>query len=64
MIYFRTPENPPGDEDDAEKKDPSPRGDGSILKPMLHRIDPVSKRFVRLRPTDRQMYLPFARKMI
>jgi len=39
--------------------EPPLKSDGSTLKAMLHRIDERTKRFIRLRPDDRQLYLPF-----
>jgi hypothetical protein len=49
-------------EGQSGQTDPPPQGDGSILKAMLHRIDSQTKRFVRLKPDDRQLYLPLVGK--
>ena len=51
--------------DDVPRKDrPSPeKDDGTILTPLLHRRDVGNGRFRRLWPDDRQLYLPFARRI-
>lgn len=38
---------------------PPPHGDGTRLEAILHRRDSTSGMFVKLRPTDRQLKLPF-----
>jgi hypothetical protein len=45
----------------GQKERPS-EYDGTFLKPILHRVDEQTQRFVRLRPDDRQLYLPFVVK--
>jgi hypothetical protein len=56
MIYFRS------DERNSGQGEPPLKSDGSTLKAMLHRVDDRTKRFIRLRPVDRQLYLPFVAK--
>lgn len=50
------------DERESGRTEPPSQNDGSILKAMLHRVDRQTKRFVRLKPDDRQLYLPFLAK--
>lgn len=57
MVYFRT------DDQKSGQPDPPPKSDGSELKAMLHRVDRQTKRFVRLRPDDRQQFFPFIGKV-
>jgi hypothetical protein len=56
MAHFRT-------EQKSGQDEPPPKDDGSILKSLLHRVDPRTGKFVRLSPDDRQLYFPFIRKI-
>jgi hypothetical protein len=53
MVYFRS------DGEKSGQTEPPSQDSGSVLKAMLHRVDPRTGRFVRLQPDDRQLYLPF-----
>lgn len=54
----------PAHEDASDqKKDPSASTDGSIFKPMKHRVDVKTGRFVRLTQEDRSQYLLFSIKI-
>ena len=42
---------------------PSPKDDGTVLLSIMHRRDRQNGKFRRLWPDDRQLFLPFVRRI-